>query len=156
MTPSSAANLDVRNAGELSPEPEVVDLLRDYLSIAFADLPIAERDEQRRSMLAPGWMYHGVDGSPVDFDGLTERQTRNRLRIHERRSHDHRLFQYDQTAIFTFKVRVRGEDKGQEFEVCNSWLTVCTRTPDGWRVAADIVGAEPDAHEEPPDAFSWM
>lgn len=143
-------------AGPLPPDPEVVRLIQEYFTIAFGDHSIAERDELRAPMLADGWIYHGVDGSPIGFEGLTERQTRNQLKIHEGRSHDHRLFQHENTAIFTCKGWARGEDKGVAFEGCGSWVTVITRTPEGWRVVADIVGAEPNPHDEPPDAYRWL
>ena len=157
MTASArGAGLDIRTAGPLPPDADVLELIHRYLSVGFSDLSIADRDEQRRPMLSAGWIYHGIDGSPIGLGGLTQRQTRNELKIHERRSHDHTLFQHDNTAIFTFKVWSAGEDKGKLFGGCGSWVTVMTRTPQGWRAAADIVGAEPNTHDEPEDAYSWI
>lgn len=146
----------METAGRLPPDPEVVRLSQAYFAISFGDHPIAERDALRAPMLADGWIYHGYDGSPIGFEGLTHRQTKNQLKIYERRSHDHRLFQHENTAILTAKVWSRGEDKGAPFEGCGSWATVMTRTPDGWKVAADIVGSEPNAHEEPSAAYVWL
>lgn len=156
MTTSDRADgLDMRTAGPLPPDAEVVALICRYLAVSFGDSSIADRDHQRRPLLAEGWIYHGIDGSPIGFEGLTQRQTRNELRVDERHTHDHTLFQHENTAVFTFKVWTRGEDKGRSFEGCGSWATVITRTEEGWRVAADVVGAEPNEHYEPADAVSW-
>jgi hypothetical protein len=56
---------------------------------------------------------------------------------------DATLFQYENTAVLTYKDRSRGWDKGKPFQGYGSNAIVMTRTAQGWRVVADIVGADP-------------
>lgn len=138
-----AQDFDITFGGSRPVEPEVLALVRNYTPLLRGWTSPADRDVKRRPMVVPGYFYQGTDGSDIGFDGLTERHTRNGLRMESRTFSDVILYQYDNTAILTYKDRSRGVDKGQPFEGYGSNAIVMTRTPQGWRVAADIVGADP-------------
>lgn len=150
LLPASVAaqDFDVRFVGSHPPDPEVLELVRRYTPTLLGWTSIAARDSIRRPMVVPGYFYHDMDGSFIGFDGLTERHTRNDLRIIERTFYDVVLHQYENSAILTYKSWDRGSDKGHPFEGYGSAAMVMTRTPEGWRVVADIVGQEPPT---PPD-----
>lgn len=153
LLPASAAaqGFDIRFAGSHPPAPEVLELVGRYAPALMGWTSVAERDSLRRPMVVPGYFYHDMDGSFIGFDGLTERHTRNDLRIHERTFYDVVLHQYENSAILTYKSWERGSDKGHLFEGYGSAAMVMTRTGEGWRVVADIVGQEPSAPPDTPE-----
>ena len=147
LVPASAAaqDFEIEFAGSHPPDSAVVELVLRYAPTLMGWTTPAHRDSLRRPMVAPGYFYHDMDGTPVGFDALTERHTRNDLRIHERWFYDAVLHQYENTAVLTYKGWSRGSDKGHPFEGYGSAAMVMTRTPEGWRVVADVMGQEPAA-----------
>ena len=149
LLPSSvvAQDLEVRTGGSHPPDSAAMALAARYGAVMSEWSSVAERDSLRAALLADGYFYQGIDGTPIGREGMGARQTRNRLRVHEQSVYDVVFHQYANTAIVTFKMRQRGEDKGRPFEGYRSGVTVLTRTSEGWRVAADIIGKDP----APPD-----
>jgi hypothetical protein len=145
LIPASAVapELEIAFGGSHPANPEVLTLVRSYTPHLMGWTSAADRDEKRRPMVVPGYFYHGIDGSFIVLDGLTARHTKNDLRILDRKFFDVVLHQYENTAILTYKDWSRGTDKGRPFEGYGSAVLVMTRTPEGWRVAADIVGQDP-------------
>ena len=140
---ASAQDPDVRFAGSHPPEHAVLELMQRYAAATMDWDSVGDRDSLRAPLVAPGYFYHGQDGHPIGFDGLTARQTRNELRIDDFRIYDVVLHQYAHTAIATYKIYNRGEDRGAPFERYDSGAVVMTQTDDGWRVVADLIGQEP-------------
>lgn len=138
-----AQSFDISHAGSHPPDPQVLALVKSYTPHLIGWTTIADRDEKRRPLVVPGYFYHDMDGSYIEFDGLTKRHAKNDLRIVEREFFDVVLHQYENTAILTYKAWTRGTDKGNPFEGYGSAALVMTRTTDGWRAVADIVGQEP-------------
>ena len=138
-----AQEFEIKSDGSLPPDPEVLILVRKYTPLLMSWTSPADRDEKRRPMVVPEYFYQGTDGSAIGYDGLTARHTRNDLRILDRTFSDAILFQYENTAVLTYKDRSRGWDKGKAFQGYGSNAIVMTRTAQGWRVVADIVGADP-------------
>ena len=139
-----ADELEIAYGGSHPPQPEVVALVRSYMPHLIMWSTPADRDRKRAPMVVPGYFYHDMNGSPVAFDALTKRHTRNELMLLERRLYDVVLHQYENTAILTYKSWDKGTDKGKPFEGYGSAALVMTKTPSGWRAVADIVGQEPD------------
>lgn len=145
LLPGSAAaqESDVGYAGSQPPDPAAVELATRYGAVMADWSTVEERDRLRAEMLADGYFYQGVDGTPIGLEGKTARQTRNEFQVDERSIYDIVFHQYGNTALLTYKIQQRGKDKGEPFESHSSAVTVLTRTPEGWRVAADIIGSEP-------------
>ena len=145
LLPASALaqDSDVRFAGSQPPDSAAVAIATRYGAVMGNWSTPAERDSLRAQLVADGYFYHGVDGNPIGLAGMTARQTRNTFRVEERRIYDVVFHQYENSALLTYKMRQRGEDKEEPFETHSSGITVLTRTPEGWRVAADIIGREP-------------
>ena len=133
---------DIRFAGSEPPDSAAVMTALAYAQAAMFD-SVDERAGRLAPMQAEGYFYHGYDGSPIGADGLRERQNRNNLRIDTSESYDVAFYQYENTAIATYKTHQTGEDRGEPFDLYGSGLIVLTRTPEGWRVASDIIGQNP-------------
>ena len=141
----SSAAQEVKLSGPLAADKEVIDLWNHYVK-AFAKWnSITERDNYRKPFVADGYFYHGEDGSPIDFDGLTKRQTSNVLKVDSTSLYDIRLFQYENTAIVTYKTYGKGVDKGKSWEGFSSGICVISKGKDGWKVVSDIIGYDPPA-----------
>ena len=109
----------------------------------------SDRDRQRERLVVAGYFYHDMNGSPVGFDALAERHALNRLTMHEQKPSGAVLRQYANTAILALKMWTKGRDKGHALEGYGSAAIVRTCTPEGWKVAVDIVGQEPDPPPHP-------
>lgn len=140
---SSAQELEIEVAGSHPVDAEVLSLVRAYTPHLMAWTSPADRDMKRRPMVVPGYFYHDMNGDFVGFDELTERHTKNNLTITERRFYDVVLHQFENTAILTYKAWTRGADKGKSFEGYGSAALIMTKTSEGWRAVADIVGQAP-------------
>jgi len=134
---------DIRFAGSQPPDSAAVMTALAYAEASSNWSTVEERDQRRAPFIADGYFYHGYDGSPIGFEGLTERQDRNNLRIDTNESYDVAFYQYENTAIATYKTHQTGKDRGEPFDLYGSGLIVLTRTPEGWRVASDIIGQNP-------------
>lgn len=142
-TSALAQDSDVRFAGSEPPDSTAIALATRYGAVMGNWSTPAERDGLRAELVADGYFYLGVDGNPIGLEGMTVRQTQNAFRVEEQGIYDVVFHQYENTALLTYKMRQRGEDKGEPFETHSSGMTVLTRTPEGWRVAADIIGRRP-------------
>ncbi len=140
-----AQDFEFEIAGSHPVDPEVIALVRNYTPHLIGWTSIADRDAKRRPMVVPGYFYHDMNGSFVGYEALTRRHAKNDLRMLDRRFYDAVLHQYENTAILTYKAWTRGSDKGKPFEGYGSAALVMTRTAEGWRTVADIVGQEPPA-----------
>ena len=144
LTQSVAAQApEIRFDGSHPPDSAAVMTALAYAQASSDWATVEERDQRRAPFLTEGYFYHGYDGSPIGFEGLTERQNRNNLRIDTSESYDVAFYQYENTAIATYKTHQTGEDRGEPFDLYGSGLIVLTRTPDGWRVASDVIGQNP-------------
>lgn len=139
----SAQDPGVRYAGSRAPDSTVIELAMRYGSIMSRPLTPAIRDSLRAGLVTDGYFYQGLDGTPIGLEGLTARQTRNEFQLQERSFQDVVLHQHENTALVTYKLHSRGEDRGEPFDDFRSGALVLTRTADGWRVAADILGQDP-------------
>ena len=141
--PATAQPFDIKTGGTLSAEPAVVALIQNYTQHLMGWTTVSDRDQKRRPLVTPDYVYHDLNGSDIAFDALTERHKKNDLRVFDGRIYDAILYQYESSAILTYKCWTRGMDKGHPFEGYGSAALVLTKTADGWLVAADIMGQDP-------------
>ncbi len=144
-----AQDIDIRTGGLRPAEPEVLVLVQNYTKHLMAWTSIADRDEKRRPMVSSSYFYHDLNGSDIGFDDLTARHKKNDLQLFEGRIYDAILYQEENSAVLTYKSKMKGMDKGRPFEGYGSAAVVMTRTPKGWRVSADINGQDPPSPVEP-------
>lgn len=147
--PASAQeeDLGIEFRGTHPPDPGVLQLIMQYSAAGedtMQESGVDARDEARKDLSSKGYFYHGMDGSPIGFEGLNERQNKNGLRIHKTATYDAVLYQYENVAIGTYKTLQSGEDRGEAFEdLRNSAILVMAREGDEWVVVSDIIGAQP-------------
>lgn len=144
-----AKDFEIRVVGDLPANPEVLTLVRSYTPNLMAWTSIDDRDSKRRPLVSSNYFYHDLNGSDIGFDGLTARHKKNDLRVSEGRIFDAILYQQENSAILTYKSWTKGSDKGHPFEGTGSAAIVMSRTSDGWRVTADIMGQDPPPTPEP-------
>lgn len=144
-----AQDMDIRFDGSQPPQPEVLKLMDDYVKASTGWTTIEERDRKRKNLVAKGYFYHGHDGNPIKFDGLNARQTTNNLQVDEFKYYDIILFQYENTAMVTYKSYGRGDDKGKPFEDYGSGILTMGKEGGEWKVLADIIGKEPRPQVKP-------
>ena len=133
---------DIKFAGTQPPDKAVLDLITKYQAASTNWKTIAERDEKRKKLVSTGYFYHGADGKPIDFAGLTARQTKNALQI-QSSNYDLVLYQYESTAILTYHSHDKGVDKGKPFEGYGSNLIVMGKEKGVWKITADVMGVDP-------------
>ena len=68
---------EMKFEGTHPPNPEVLKLLEREGAIMDSVTNVKERDSLRKEIISDGWFYHGIDGLPINIDGLTKRQTKN-------------------------------------------------------------------------------
>ena len=141
---ASAANAqEIKYEGTKAPEKAVLELVAKYQAATTTSWKtIAERDTKRKQFVSNGYFYHGTDGKPIDFAGLTARQTKNNLSI-ESTAYDLILYQYEAVAILAYHSHDKGMDKGEPFDGYGSNLIVMGKEKGVWKVIADIIGADP-------------
>ena len=128
--------------GTTKPDTAVLNLLTRYSEV-FNIRDVAERDAKRKSLVSPGYFYHGIDGAPIGLAGLTKRQTSNQFKVFADSVYDEVLYQYENTAVLMFKEWQHLTDKGVEKETLNSVLIVLGKENGKWVVIADIIGMKP-------------
>lgn len=131
-----------KHEGTLPPDSAVISLLTKY-GEAFDIRDVAERDAKRKTIVSPGYFYHGIDGAPISLAGLTKRQTNNNFKVLADSVYDKVLYQYENTAVLIFKEWQHLTDKGVEKETLNSVLIVMGKEKGKWVVIADIIGMKP-------------
>jgi hypothetical protein len=147
---STARAQEIKFAGTHKPEKEVLELIAKYQAASTNWKTPQERDERRKALVSAGYFYHGQDGKPIGFDGLTVRQTNNNLRVAELKVSDVTLYQYENSAIVTYVSTTKGVDRGKPFETFSSHLIVIGKENGGWKITADVIGREPSRPAEGP------
>ena len=140
----------IKAVGTHPPDSAVIKLFENYFTATFDWKTVPERDSKRKSMVSADYFYHGMDGTPIDFAGLTARQTKNKLKLEKVVKFDVILHQYENTAIITYKNWLRGTDRGNTIEGYGSAAMVFSRENGVWKVIADILGREPYVPNPPP------
>ena len=138
---------DMKFAGTHDPDKEVIDLIAKYQAASTNWKAPKDRDEKRRPLVSAGYIYHGWDGKPIGFDGLTARNTKNSLHVAELKITDVTLFQYENSAIVTFISVSKGVNQGKPFEDVASHLVIISKEKGAWKVTADVIGQEPDQQD---------
>lgn len=136
---------NMKFAGTHKPEKEVLELIAKYQAASTNWKTPEERDYRRKALVSPGYFYHGWDGRPISFDGLTVRQTKNNLQVTDLIISDITLFQYENSAIVTYISVSKGVNHGKPFEDSASHLLIIGKEKGAWKITADVVGQEPDA-----------
>ncbi|MEZ4901899.1 MAG: hypothetical protein R2822_09145 [Spirosomataceae bacterium] len=134
---------EMKFEGTHPPHPEVLKLLEREGDIMDKITDIKERDSLRRELLSPSWFYHGVDGLPINLEGLTKRQTKNQFQLLEAKVLSETLYQYETTAILVSVYWQKLKDKGVLKEVTHSNLMVMGLEKGVWKMQADIIGQSP-------------
>lgn len=151
--PAGAQEADpsgIQYGGSHPPDPAAIAVAVQYAAADQGYSSVEERDQQRRQLVSPGYFYHGLDGHPISFDGLTERQTNNGLED----ASAYEIFgvvfhQYENTALVTYKSWTVRMDQGRERARLGSGMMVLSRTENGWQVVSDILGVEPSDEHVP-------
>ena len=140
---ASLAQQPIKFEGTHPPDSNVLKLLDEYGKIFENYRNVAERDAKRKSILSPGYFYHGMDGAPIGLEGLTRRQTKNEFKLISDSVYASILYQYENTAIFAFREWQHIIDKGVEKEGTNSVLIVMNKESGEWKILSDIIGQKP-------------
>lgn len=139
-----ASAQDIKFGGTRPPDTAVLNLLARYEEAARNFKTVVERDVRRKPLLSAGYFYHGMDGAPVDLDSLTRRQTKNKFTPGKDSLYSFTLFQYENTAIFSYKsYSTGGTDKGKPYEGTGSALIIMSKENGVWKIISDIIGQDP-------------
>lgn len=133
-------------AGTHPPDSAVLALLAAESSIMEKYRVATLRDSLRKELLSPGWFYHGIDGMPIDLNGLTVRQTRNGFKLIDATVIREVLYQYENSAILVLHERMTLEDKGVVKERHGSLIMVLSKENGRWVIQAEIIGREPPSN----------
>lgn len=139
----NATAQEMKFAGTHPPNPAVIKLLEREGEIMDKERNVSIRDSLRRQILSPAYFYHGIDGLPIELDGLTKRQTKNQFQFLEGKILSETLFQYETTAILIATQWQKVKDKGEIHEKYGSYLLVMGLENGEWKIQADIVGQNP-------------
>ena len=107
-------------AGTHPPNKEVIRLLEREGEIFDKVRDVKKRDSLRQQITSKGFFYHGVDGKPINLDGLTKRQTKNEFQFLESKVISETLYQYETTAILVLMEWQKVRDKGEIHENVSS------------------------------------
>jgi len=141
---SSIANSqEMKYAGTHPPNPEVLRLMERDAEIIDKYRAVSSRDSLRKEIISPAYFYHGIDGKPIDIDGLTKRQTKNQFQLLEEEVLSETLYQYENSAILVYTVKLKIKDKGKIFDRYRSNLMVFSKENSEWKIISDIVGQDP-------------
>lgn len=144
---------EMKFAGTHPPNKEVMRLLERESEIFDNVRDVKKRDSLRQQITSKGFFYHGIDGKPINLDGLTKRQTKNEFQFLESKVLSETLYQYETTAILVFMEWQKVRDKGEIHENYNSVLIVMGLENGEWRIQADIHGRNPKLSEEEKKLF---
>ncbi len=67
---------EMKYAGTHPPNPDVLRLMERDAEIFDKYGEVSVRDSLRKEIISPAYFYHGIDGKPIDIEGLTKRQTK--------------------------------------------------------------------------------
>ncbi len=135
---------EMKFAGTHPPNPEVLKLLDREGEIMDNEKNVSKRDSLRKQIVSPAYFYHGIDGLPIELDGLTKRQTKNEFQFLEGKVLRQTLYQYENTAILIVIEWLKVKDKGEIHENTNSYLLVMGIEKGEWKIQADIIGRKPN------------
>jgi hypothetical protein len=129
--------------GTHQPDSAVLALLDEDARLFDTYRDVTVRDSLRRPLLSVGYFYHGLDGGPIDLDGLTRRQTRNGFKLLASRVLREILYQYEHTAVLVLHEELTTLDKGVTCTALRSCLLVMGKENGRWVFQADIIGKDP-------------
>lgn len=139
----SAFSQEMKFAGTHPPNKQVLELLKKESEIFEKTTNVKERDSLRKQIISKGFFYHGIDGKPIDIEGLTKRQTKNGFQSLSAEVISETLYQYESTAILVIIEKQKVKDKGEIHENLNSVLIVIGLENGEWKIQADIMGRKP-------------
>jgi len=129
--------------GTHPPNSDVLKLLEREGVIMDSVKNVVERDSLRRQIISQGWFYHGIDGKPINLDGLTKRQSKNQFQTLDFKIISETLYQYETSAILVSIFWQKITDKGELRENYRSNLLVIGLENGQWKIQADIIGQDP-------------
>lgn len=130
-------------AGTHPPNPDVLKLMERDAEIFDKYREVTIRDSLRKEIISPEYFYHGIDGKPIDIGGLTKRQTKNQFLLLEEEVLNETLYQYENSAILVYIVKLKLKDKGEIHDRLRSSLIVFSKENGEWKIISDIVGQDP-------------
>ena len=130
----------MKYAGTHPPSPEVLKLMERDADIFDKYREVSVRDSLRKEIISPSYFYHGIDGKPIDIEGLTKRQTKNQFQLLEEEVLSETLYQYENSAILVYIVKLKVKDKGEFHDRYRSNLMVFSKENGEWKIISDIVG----------------
>lgn len=145
---NQAIKAQMKFEGTHPPNKEVLALLEQEAKIMDNVRNVSQRDSLRAQILSKGFFYHGVDGKPINLDGLTKRQTKNNFQALEAKVISETLYQYESTAILVIMEWQKIKDKGVISDNYNSVLIVMGIENGKWKILSDIMGRKPKLSEE--------
>jgi len=134
---------DMKFEGTHPPNSDVLKLLEREGVIMDSVKNVVERDSLRRQIISQGWFYHGIDGKPINLDGLTKRQSKNQFQTLDFKIISETLYQYETSAILVSIFWQKITDKGELRENYRSNLLVIGLENGQWKIQADIIGQDP-------------
>lgn len=141
-------NAQMKFEGTHPPNKEVLALLEQEAKIMDSVRNVRQRDSLRAQILSKGFFYHGVDGKPINLEGLTKRQTKNNFQALDAKVISETLYQYESTAILVITEWQKVKDKGVISDNYNSVLIVMGIENGKWKILSDILGRKPKLSEE--------
>ncbi len=139
---------EMKFAGTHPPNKDVIRLIERESEIFDKVRDVKRRDSLRQQITSKGFFYHGIDGKPINLEGLTKRQTKNGFQFLESEVISETLYQYETTAILVIMEWQKVSDKGEIHENYNSVLIVMGIENGEWKIQADIIGRNPKLSEE--------
>ena len=106
----------MKYAGTHPPNPDVLKLMERDAEIFDKYREVTIRDSLRKEIISPSYFYHGIDGKPIDINGLTKRQIKNQFQLLEEEVLCETLYQYENSAILVYTVKVKIKDKGENHD----------------------------------------
>lgn len=134
---------EMKYAGTHPPNPDVLKLMERDAEIFDKYREVFVRDSLRKEIISPAYFYHGIDGKPIDIEGLTKRQTKNQFQLLEEEVLSETLYQYENSAILVYIVKLKVKDKGEIHDRLRSSLIVFSKENGEWKIMSDIVGQDP-------------
>ena len=133
----------MKYAGTHSQNPELLKLMEKDAEIFDKYREVSVRDSLRKEIISPSYFYHGIDGKPIDINGLTKRQIKNQFQLIEEEVLSETLYQYENSAILVYTVKLKIKDKGKIHNRYRSNLMVFSKENGEWKIISDIVGQDP-------------
>lgn len=134
---------EMKYAGTHPPNPDVLKLMERDAEIFDKYREVSVRDSLRKEIISPKYFYHGIDGKPINIEGLTKRQTKNQFQLLEEEVLSETLYQYENSAILVYIVKLKIKDKGEIHDRLRSSLMVFSKENGEWKIISDIVGQDP-------------